>query len=308
MIGEGGWPPATFRSSAPARTTDQEETEMAHPATFTADDLARLPEIVAADLAPDGGTVVYAASTTDGTTTLERTQLWLLEPGGEPVLLSESDKSQGAPSFSPDGTRIAYLQHVGEKPQLAVLTTADRSTEVLTDFPRGVGAGAPRWSPDGTTLAFTASDAPVREPGRPYRVTRPVWRRDALGLIDDVNADLWTIPADGGTATRLTFHDGVVAQVQWSPDGTALLYDCFAEPSTAVVTLHTVTADGAHTHVVLSADYLVYPPRGCPTGESCAPRAGMSTSDSTWPCTTRPPAPTRPSTSRCPARSAASCR
>jgi dipeptidyl aminopeptidase/acylaminoacyl peptidase len=87
-----------------------------------------------------------------------------------------------------------------------------------------------------------------------------VWRRDALGLIDDVNADLWTIPADGGTATRLTFHDGVVAQVQWSPDGTALLYDCFAEPSTAVVTLHTVTADGAHTHVVLSADYLVYPP------------------------------------------------
>ncbi len=233
---------------------------MAQHGSFTPGDLARLPEIVAADLAPDGGSTVYAATTADGTTTLERTLLWRLELGDEPTLLSDSESSQSAPAFSPDGSRVAYLQHVDDKPQIAVLTIGDRTTEVLTDFPRGVGPGAPRWSPDGTTLAFSASDAPVREPGKPYRVTRPVWRRDGMGLIEDVKSDVWTIPAGGGTPTRLTFHEGVVAQIQWSPDGTALLYDCFAEPSTSAVTLRTVTADGLHTHVVLDSEYLVYPP------------------------------------------------
>src|SRR5262249_4685390 len=150
-------------------------------------------------------------------------------------------------------------REVAGKPQIAVLTLADRTSKVLTDFPRGVGPGVPSWSPDGTTLAFTACDEPVRDPAKPYRVTRPVWRGDARGLVEDVRADLWTVPAAGGTPTRLTFHDGVVGQVQWSPDGTALLYDCFAEPATAAVTVRTVSADGARTHLVLHADYLVYP-------------------------------------------------
>jgi dipeptidyl aminopeptidase/acylaminoacyl peptidase len=233
---------------------------MAQHGSFTPDDLARLPEIVAADLAPDGGSTVYAATTADGRTTLERTLLWRQEAGGTATLLNDSPAAQTAPSFSPDGARIAYLQHVGDKPQVAVLTLADGTSEVLTDFPRGVGPGAPRWSPDGTTLAFTACDAPLREPGKPYRVTRPVWRRDGMGLVEDVKVDLWTIPAGGGTPTRLTFHDGVVAQVQWSPDGTTLLYDCFAEPSTSAVTLRTVTVADQRTHVVLDSEYLVYPP------------------------------------------------
>jgi dipeptidyl aminopeptidase/acylaminoacyl peptidase len=234
--------------------------QLAQQGICTAEDLARLPEIVAADLAPDGGSTVYAATTRDGRTALERTLLWRSTSDGVPELLGDTEAAQGAPAFSPDGTRIAYLRDVAGKPQVAVLTLADRTTEVLTGFPRGVGAGGPRWSPDGTTLAFTACDEPVREPGKPYRVTRPVWRRDALGLVDDVKGDLWTVPSAGGTPTRLTFHDGIVGQVQWSPDGTALLYDCFAEPSTAAVTLRTVSADGTRTHVVLDADYLVYPP------------------------------------------------
>jgi dipeptidyl aminopeptidase/acylaminoacyl peptidase len=229
-------------------------------APFTAEDLARLPEIVAADLAPDGGSTVYAATTRDGRTALEQTLLWRQELGGAAELLSDSEGAQSGPSFSPDGSRIAYLQGVDGHSQVAVLDLADRSTTVLTDFARGVGGGAPRWSPDGATLAFTASDAPVRDPRRPYRVTRPVWRRDGMGLVEDVRGDVWTVPAAGDTPTRLTFHEGVAANVQWSPDGSTLLYDTFAEPSTSAVAVRTVTADGARTHVVMESDQLIAPP------------------------------------------------
>jgi dipeptidyl aminopeptidase/acylaminoacyl peptidase len=233
---------------------------MTQTGTFTPEDLAQLPEIVAADLAPDGGSTVYAASTRDGKTVVEHTLLWRQVVGGSAELLSDSDSSQGAPSISPDGGRVAFLQDVEGRPQVAVLDLVERTTRLLTDFPRGVGAEAPRWSPDGAVLAFAASDAPPRDLARPYRITRPVWRRDGMGLVDDVLADVWTVPAEGGAPTRLTFHDGVVSNVQWSPDGTRLLYACFAEPDSATFALRTIQADGSRVEVVTTGDYLVYPP------------------------------------------------
>ena len=226
---------------------------------FTADDLARLPEIVAADLAPDGGSTVYAATTADGSTTLERPQLWLQPLGGTAELLSASDGAQSAPAFSPDGTRIAFVQDDEDgHGQLAVLDLGDRSLTVLTDFPRGVST--PRWSPDGAAIAVTGNDAPLRDPKRPYRVTRPVWRRDGMGLVDDVAVELWTVPAAGGSPTRLTDHGGIVANVAWSPDGGRLLYETTAEPDTAAVALRTVPAAGGPVTTVLTSEYLVYPP------------------------------------------------
>jgi dipeptidyl aminopeptidase/acylaminoacyl peptidase len=81
-----------------------------------------------------------------------------------------------------------------------------------------------------------------------------------MGLVDDAATELWTVPAGGGTPTRLTDHGGIVANVQWSPDGGRLLYDCTAEPETASVALRTVTADGAEVADVMTGDYLVYPP------------------------------------------------
>lgn len=225
---------------------------------FTADDLARLPELISADLAPDGRTTVYAATTADGTHTLERPQLWLHTPDSDPQALSPSDDAQNAPTFSPDGTRIAFVQDVDGYGQISVLTLRDRTVRVLTDFPRG--ATDPRWSPDGSQLAFAGNDAPLRDPRRPYRVTRPVWRRDGMGLVDDVATELWTVPADGGIPTRLTDHGGIVASVQWAPDGRRLLYDCTAEPDTSAVALRTVTTDGSVVAEVMTGDYLVYPP------------------------------------------------
>lgn len=231
------------------------------PPTFTAPDLARMPEIVAAALASDAGSVIYAVNTRDAATTIEHPLLWRDVLGGDAAeLLHDADGAQTGPCLSPEGSRLALLQELDGRRQLAVLDLADRRIVVLTDFDRGVGAATPSWSPDGRTLAFTACDASVRDTKRPYRVTRPVWRRDELGLIEDVRTDVWTVPATGGPATRLTWHDGVVSHVSWSPDGSTLLYDCFAEPISPAVTVRTVTADGGHTHLVTEGEYLIYPP------------------------------------------------
>ncbi|MGB1287487.1 MAG: S9 family peptidase, partial [Aggregatilineales bacterium] len=56
----------------------------------------------------------------------------------------------------------------------------------LTELPQG--AGSPVWSPDGKKIAFTAGvDYGKNRPDRskdPYRLTRNVWRFDAVGDVD----------------------------------------------------------------------------------------------------------------------------
>jgi dipeptidyl aminopeptidase/acylaminoacyl peptidase len=227
---------------------------------FLPADLARLPDIVAADLAPNGEFCVYAATTRDGKTALEHSVLWRQPIGGAAEPIADVGDGQDAPAVSPDGSKVAYLQRVDGRAQLAVVDLASGMITVRTGFDRGVGPVTPCWSPDGSTLAFTASDAPARDRRRPYRITRPVWRRDGMGLIDDVATEVWTVPADGGAPTRLTRHDGVVSGLAWSPDGGRILYVGFGEPGSARFAIRTVTADGNRVHDVAALDYLVYPP------------------------------------------------
>ena len=275
-----GPPPATSRSSALSRAPDShqrsprairtddshpvvhtERTPMTQTGTFTPEDLARLPEIVAADLAPDGGSTVYAASTRDGKTVLEHTLLWRQIVGGAAELLSDSDVVAVGAQYSPrtaPGSPSCRRSRAGRRWPCSISPTARPACSPTS---RAVSARRPRVGHP--TAPYSLSPLPMPRPvtvNRPYRVTRPVWRRDGMGLVEDVLADVWTVPAAGGAPTRLTFHDGVVSSVQWSPDGTRLLYACFAEPNSATFALRTVQADGSRAEVVMNGDYLVYPP------------------------------------------------
>ncbi|HVN11546.1 MAG TPA: S9 family peptidase [Kineosporiaceae bacterium] len=150
------------------------------------------------DISPDGGTVVttWQAPEPGG----RRITLAAIDvaTGDWRVLLDDPEEEYGAPSFSPDGLRVAVLVERRSTPRtpprvhLAVLDLAvGERTDVALDWDRW--PAAPRWAPDGEALIVTADDL-----GR-----SPVFR---IGLPD-------------GDVTRLTGDDAAYTDVRVSPDG-----------------------------------------------------------------------------------------
>jgi len=88
--------------------------------------------------------------------------------------------------------------------------------------------------------------------------------KQVLAVVETQNspgADLWSLPADGGVSTRLTFGPGWKCWSVWSPDGKYIAYSNGSEGKVMILrkpadgsgaeeTLFTLGADAAHANVV----------------------------------------------------------
>ncbi|HEX3062313.1 MAG TPA: Tol-Pal system beta propeller repeat protein TolB, partial [Usitatibacter sp.] len=101
-----------------------------------------------------------------------------------------------SPSWSPDGSRIAYVSFDQKKPMVVVQNLAQGTTKIVANF-RGNNS-APAWSPDGRFIAVALS-------------------KDGLTQI-------YRVPATGGDAERLTESSGIDTQPAYSPDGQTIAF------------------------------------------------------------------------------------
>jgi Tol biopolymer transport system component len=164
------------------------------------------------------------------------------------------------PTWSPDGTRIAYFEQPAlRKPAALFVADADGShrinvTAALTGSVPRIGPGA-AWSPDGTRLAFTAltpgspngdlhivvvgsNGQGIARVGPPsIEAQDPAWSPDGTRIAFEGKAAgidaLYVMEADGAHARRITtvtidpggFGDPVGFHgALWSPDGTRLVF------------------------------------------------------------------------------------
>lgn len=252
-------------------TTDEDRLRLRR--SLAPDDLSALRFVMGADMSADGTSVVYVLSRLDLDANAELTDLFLLDVvSGEQRRLTETVGIHLGPRLSPDGSQVAFMAASGGPPQLHVLSLAGGDPRPITELPGGVGGG-PVWSPDGTRLAFTAGPprAP-RDPSRPYRVTRPVWRAEPFGLVDDAVQDIYVVPASGGPPARLTDDEWLNVNPAWTHDGSGVVYTAaydpgsnsptqrlrhaaVAEATDAVVPVITELADGGmFTHVATCSD------------------------------------------------------
>lgn len=156
---------------------------------------------------PDGTQIVYIAGEIDKSFAADflDPQLYVIDANGSNKTQLVHVGTNYAPSWSPDGTKIAFF---GDEPGTVYVMEADGSNQArLTDAPFGLvdaphSVFPPVWSPDGTKIIFAA-----------------------FTERDDVH--IYLMNADGTKLTSLLsglfgFSHGY--GLDWSPDGSQIVF------------------------------------------------------------------------------------
>jgi dipeptidyl aminopeptidase/acylaminoacyl peptidase len=168
---------------------------------LTADGL----EVASPSWSPDGKSLAFLGKEGKDSDRYNTWNVYTMEVriGATPKQITQYDgihssASRATPEWSPDGTRLVYLQSSGAKlgaynmNRMAVVKVAGGEPKVMTaNFDRGISA--PRFTPDGAWILFLVADDRSEYPAR--------------------------IPADGGPVGRLVKAPGVISNIAQGKDG-----------------------------------------------------------------------------------------
>jgi Tol biopolymer transport system component len=173
-----------------------------------------------------------------------RASIYLTNPRWRNTVRLTSTDSDGEydPSFSPDGSLIAYESFkAGRDPQIWVMNADGTSQHLL---PTNVAAEDPDWSPDGKHIAWTS-----------YISGDP---------------EIWVMRTDGHDGSerrRLTYNAGVEENPSWSPDGTRIAFDSDRGGNLDV---YTMKVDGTDVRQLTTSPALDAIPEWSPDGRRIA--------------------------------------
>jgi Tol biopolymer transport system component len=184
-----------------------------------------------------------------GTSALYPGELWVMRPQGAGLRRLTLDGTGALdPTWSPDGTKIAFWRDIprkGKRPEVLavyVMPATGGAARRVVGGPAGSFATYPDWSPDGRRIVFsywqdgvhqdlytvTAEGRDLRRLTRTGHAVAPAWSPDGRTIVFSNNGRLSAIPAGGGKVRAL--GDETVTNscegADWSPDGTQLAAIC----------------------------------------------------------------------------------
>lgn len=196
---------------------------------------------------PDGRYIVFGS--TNGL-------LWVRADGsGQPHQLTP-DHMQAPWSFSPDGKRMAYMEHLNQAggiDQLWTVPVEEHGTELKAGTPQQFlksqfAEDFPAFSPDGKWLAYASSESGQNEVYvRPFPDNGSVWKISMNG---------GTNPVWSGAANQLLYQTGdTIMAVSYSVNGATLVPGkSRAWAAQAGGTLEDLSADGKRAVILAPVD------------------------------------------------------
>ena len=213
--------------------------------------LTSLPSLeYAPAVSPDGRSVAFLLATDSAVDSEVSLQVQLID-GGSPVRLTEQpadfDHPIESPTWSPDGTRIAFLRWRRKKgweiAEVPALGGAERKRLALGRL----GASGLAWSPDGQSLALGLQRRPAgplvlhllhldtltlepltRPPATSVGDQVPAWSPDGAAIaffrtLAPGASEVHVIAGSGGPSRLLRALPHKISDLDWSADGRRLL-------------------------------------------------------------------------------------
>ena len=173
--------------------------------------------------------------------------------GGNEVRLTDDPAWDDGPTWSPDGTKIAFNRNH----HIYVMDSDGRNLIELTS---PSGGADPAWSPNGTKIAFTRFKALKKQiwvmdadGGNEVQLTQwgenynPAWSSDGyriafVNIRRQGGSEIYAMDSGGDNEVRLTHDLEEKDNPSWSPDGQWIVFDSYRS---RVYQIYAVNTDGS---------------------------------------------------------------
>ena len=185
-------------------------------------------------VSPDGKHIAYVVTRVDQKANTYRSQVWVAATDGStpPRPLTAGEKRDGNPSWSPDGSWLAFTSGRSEKKGETTLCIIPMgsSGEIRTIATMPDGVGSTTWSPCGRWIAFTSrtQDERYTKDGAAWMSPRKIetffTRLNGEDFVFDRPDHVYVVPSDGTVAPRnLTPGKHEHASPSWLPDSSGVV-------------------------------------------------------------------------------------
>jgi len=152
-----------------------------------------------------------------------------------------SNKEDESPTWSPDGSKIAFISHRTGTFEIFIMDSDGNNQRQLT-----YGGGLdPSWSPDGTRIAFVKANSEggssiytIKTDGTGltqvtsgnFSVDGPCWSPDGTKIAFSTNRgnvdiwNIWIVNADGSGLQQITFFGNDAYAPCWTSDGKWIIF------------------------------------------------------------------------------------